>query len=215
MRAIVDGTLQPGERLRDDELTAWLGTSRAPIREALGHLAEVGLVEMAPNRYTRVATVSPRLYAESAAVWATLVTRALHWGILDFPPTSLPRLEALSAELRATNPARFPLGPTVIDRFLAEIIVHCRNEVLLDTIRIHDPLLQLGVNRFKGFMKSEPIADYFDELIRRCRAHDIDGFEAGMRAFLAGPMRAFVESMTGHYGVTLPGRGTPGARSEA
>ncbi|MCU1528986.1 MAG: hypothetical protein JWP75_2749 [Frondihabitans sp.] len=215
MRAILDGTLQPGERLRDDELTAWLGTSRAPIREALGSLAEVGLVEMSPNRFTRVATISPRLYAESAAVWATLVTRALHWGILDFPPSSLPRLEALSAELRASDPAHFPPGPTVIDRFLAEITVHCRNQVLLETIRMHDALLQLGVNSFKGFLKSEPIADYFDELVARCREHDISGFEAGMREFLAGPMRTFVETMTGHYGVQLPGRGTPDAGARA
>ena len=54
--AIVDGTLEPGERLHDDELIAWLQVSRTPIREALGDLVRAGLVEMAPNRYTRVAT---------------------------------------------------------------------------------------------------------------------------------------------------------------
>jgi DNA-binding GntR family transcriptional regulator len=214
MRAILDGTLQPGERLRDDELTAWLGTSRAPIREALGHLAEVGLVEMSPNRYTRVATVTPRLYAESGAVWAALVTRALHWGILDFPPTSLPRLEALSAEVRASDPAGYPPGPTVMDRFLAAIIAHCRNAVLLETIRIHDPLLQLGVNSFKRFLPREAIADYFDELVARCRAHDIEGLEASTRVFLAGPMHSFVETMTGHYAVRVPGRGTSDAGAQ-
>jgi DNA-binding GntR family transcriptional regulator len=53
--AIMDGTLEPGERLNDDDLIAWLGVSRTPIREALAELARAGLVEMAPNRYTRVA----------------------------------------------------------------------------------------------------------------------------------------------------------------
>ena len=57
--AIVDGTLEPGERLHDDELIAWLQVSRTPIREALGDLVRAGLVEMAPNRYTRVATPRP------------------------------------------------------------------------------------------------------------------------------------------------------------
>lgn len=213
LRAILDGTLQPGQRLRDDELISWLGTSRAPIREALAHLAEVGLVETSPNRFTKVATVSPRLYAESAAVWATLVTRALHWGICAFPREQVGRLETLAAELRDSDPAHFAPGPTVIDRFLAEILRYCRNEVLLENIRLHDSLLQLGVNRYKGFMKSEPIADYFDELVERCRDHDVSGFESGMRVFLAGPMRDFVESMTDHYGVTLRGRGF-GAGSE-
>lgn len=53
--AVMDGTLEPGERLNDDDLIAWLGVSRTPIREALAELARAGLIEMAPNRYTRVA----------------------------------------------------------------------------------------------------------------------------------------------------------------
>ncbi|WP_083513453.1 GntR family transcriptional regulator [Curtobacterium luteum] len=53
--AIMDGTLEPGERLNDDDLIAWLGVSRTPIREALAELSRSGLIEMAPNRYTRVA----------------------------------------------------------------------------------------------------------------------------------------------------------------
>ncbi|WP_439693446.1 GntR family transcriptional regulator [Curtobacterium sp. SP.BCo] len=53
--AIMDGTLEPGERLNDDDLISWLGVSRTPIREALAELARAGLIEMAPNRYTRVA----------------------------------------------------------------------------------------------------------------------------------------------------------------
>ncbi|MFJ3386036.1 MULTISPECIES: GntR family transcriptional regulator [unclassified Curtobacterium] len=54
--AIMDGTVLPGERLQDDALIAWFGVSRTPIREALAALAQAGLVEMAANRYTRVAS---------------------------------------------------------------------------------------------------------------------------------------------------------------
>jgi DNA-binding GntR family transcriptional regulator len=56
--AIMDGTLEQGERLNDDDLISWLGVSRTPIREALAELARSGLIEMAPNRYTRVASPS-------------------------------------------------------------------------------------------------------------------------------------------------------------
>ncbi|BDZ51918.1 GntR family transcriptional regulator [Frondihabitans sucicola] len=213
LRAILDGTLKPGERLRDDELIAWLGTSRAPIREALTQLADLGVVEMSPNRFTKVAQISPRLYAESASVWATLVTRAMHWGILDFPPDQLPILEALNETLRTTQAKDFPPGPTPIDGFVGVIVQHCSNQVLLDSIRVHDPLLQLGVNRYKGFMKTEPIHLYFIELIRRCRDHDVTGFEAGMRAFLSGPMRAYTQEMTGFHGFS-DYEGSHGAGSE-
>jgi DNA-binding GntR family transcriptional regulator len=63
--AIMDGTLEPGERLNDDELIAWLGVSRTPIREALSQLARAGLIEMAPNRYTRVTTPDPSEVVEA------------------------------------------------------------------------------------------------------------------------------------------------------
>jgi DNA-binding GntR family transcriptional regulator len=55
--AILDGTLAPGEQLRDADLVAWLGLSRTPIREALARLEQQGLVESAPNRWTRVAPI--------------------------------------------------------------------------------------------------------------------------------------------------------------
>jgi DNA-binding GntR family transcriptional regulator len=55
--AIVAGTLAPGEALHDDELCAWLGVSRTPVRDALRRLSEEGLVELAAQRYTRVAAL--------------------------------------------------------------------------------------------------------------------------------------------------------------
>jgi DNA-binding GntR family transcriptional regulator len=42
--AIVDGTLAPGEQLRDSELAVWLAVSRTPVREALLRLQRAGLV---------------------------------------------------------------------------------------------------------------------------------------------------------------------------
>ncbi len=61
--AIVDGTLAPGERLRDQELCAWLGLSRTPVREALSRLEQDGLVETEPQRYTRVTPLDRRARA--------------------------------------------------------------------------------------------------------------------------------------------------------
>jgi DNA-binding GntR family transcriptional regulator len=48
--AIVDGRLEPGRRLKEEELARELGISRTPIREALLILQSEGLVEAAPNR---------------------------------------------------------------------------------------------------------------------------------------------------------------------
>jgi DNA-binding GntR family transcriptional regulator len=59
--AILDGRLGPGEHLRDHELAKWLGVSRTPVREALQRLERTGLVEVAPNRYTRVSIPDDKL----------------------------------------------------------------------------------------------------------------------------------------------------------
>ena len=48
--AILEGVLAPGERLRAEALAERFGTSRTPIREALGSLEVEGLIELQPRR---------------------------------------------------------------------------------------------------------------------------------------------------------------------
>ena len=54
---IIDGTLQPGEKLTDIELAQALNLSRTPIREALQLLEMVGFVKMYPGKATTVTEV--------------------------------------------------------------------------------------------------------------------------------------------------------------
>jgi DNA-binding GntR family transcriptional regulator len=49
LRKIFSGELTPGTALRESELSEQLGVSRTPIREALGRLAEYGVVQSRPN----------------------------------------------------------------------------------------------------------------------------------------------------------------------
>src|SRR5205823_3991089 len=48
--AIVDGRLEPGQRLKEEELARELGISRTPVREALLMLQAENLVVATPNR---------------------------------------------------------------------------------------------------------------------------------------------------------------------
>src|SRR5213592_3700218 len=57
---ILSGTLEPGERLIEEQLTQRFGISRAPLREALRLLGQQGLVEHLPRRGVRVAELSAR-----------------------------------------------------------------------------------------------------------------------------------------------------------
>ena len=54
--AIIDGRLEPGSRLKEEELARELGISRTPVREALLFLQAEGLVVATPNRGAMVRT---------------------------------------------------------------------------------------------------------------------------------------------------------------
>ena len=54
LRWIIEGELPPGSRVIETRVARQLGTSQAPVREALRDLATLGLVEMHPFRGARV-----------------------------------------------------------------------------------------------------------------------------------------------------------------
>lgn len=56
-RWIIDGTLEPGEKIYDTELSKALSISRTPIREALQLLEIQGFIEMRPGKETLVTKV--------------------------------------------------------------------------------------------------------------------------------------------------------------
>ncbi|MGE6536877.1 GntR family transcriptional regulator [Bacillus luti] len=54
---IIEGILQPDEKINDGELAEALGVSRTPVREALQILELSGLVEMVPGQKTKIAPI--------------------------------------------------------------------------------------------------------------------------------------------------------------
>ncbi|BDZ48795.1 putative transcriptional regulator, GntR family protein [Frondihabitans sucicola] len=79
--AIIDGTLELGERLNDDELVNWLGVSRTPVREAIAKLADQALVDIEANRYTRVIQPTYDEFVDTLQtgydVWSLVVRRGV------------------------------------------------------------------------------------------------------------------------------------------
>ena len=63
-QAILDGDLEPGDRLREKDLEVKLGVSRTPIREAMKSLEAQGLVKMEPWKGAFVAVLTKRQIIE-------------------------------------------------------------------------------------------------------------------------------------------------------
>ena len=72
LERILEGEYKPGDRLVETRIAHELGTSQAPVREALRELAALRFVETEPFRGARVRTVSPVELAEAYPVRAAL-----------------------------------------------------------------------------------------------------------------------------------------------
>jgi DNA-binding GntR family transcriptional regulator len=74
-RAILEGRVEPGDVLREEQLARELGTSRTPVREALIELRNEGLVEA---RATRRAVVKAYTAAELRDIYELRATLEAH-----------------------------------------------------------------------------------------------------------------------------------------
>jgi DNA-binding GntR family transcriptional regulator len=95
---IVDGTLQPGEALRDQSIAELLGVSRTPIREALRRLEDEGFVETALNRWTRVSPLDLNKAIETYSVIEALEAFALE--VAQLTDEDLKSMAKLNEEMR-------------------------------------------------------------------------------------------------------------------
>ena len=105
LERILDGTYGPGERLVETRIAQELGTSQAPVREALRDLELLRLVESEPFRGARVREVRREELAEIYPVRAALEEVAAREAAKR-PQDERAALEArLEAELKAMRAA--------------------------------------------------------------------------------------------------------------
>ncbi len=91
---IITGKLKPGELLKEVELSAQLGLSPTPLREALVQLAGQGLVEIESNRLKRVAPLNISSMRELMAVQRVLWETGYSWGVPKVGPGELAAMES-------------------------------------------------------------------------------------------------------------------------
>jgi len=90
---IVSGRVEPGEVLRQEQLSDRFGVSRTPIREALRRLAAQGLVSFTPNRGVRVRTLSREELREAFLVRSELEGLATELAVPRMTPERLAELD--------------------------------------------------------------------------------------------------------------------------
>ena len=98
-RSIDDGTLTPGTRLVELELSGQMGVSRGPLREALRILESEGLIESSPNRGCFVASFSEEDIAEFYSLRIILEREAAQLAAANASDAQKARLKEILADL--------------------------------------------------------------------------------------------------------------------
>ena len=98
---IVDGTLQPGEQIFDQEIAKYFSVSRTPVREAMQLLADQKLIEIQPGKESRVAAFDYEEIEKSYVILAELHVLALQFAWNSLTQEDIRKMEEVNEALKS------------------------------------------------------------------------------------------------------------------
>ncbi|HTU07071.1 MAG TPA: GntR family transcriptional regulator, partial [Trebonia sp.] len=101
--AILDGSYQPGERIRQEDIAARSGASRIPVREALRMLAAEGLVTLVANSGAWVTQLTMAECSETYLIRERLEPMLLGMSMPFLEQAAIDRLAELTAAMEAAT----------------------------------------------------------------------------------------------------------------
>jgi DNA-binding GntR family transcriptional regulator len=123
-------------RLEERQLTAALGVSRTPIREALALLEQEGFIRTFPRRGVYIVRKSKREIIEMIQMWAALESMAARLATLHAPDSEIAKLRHLFDEFRSSPPAEHLSEYSDANiAFHTEIIRLGGSQMIIDTTR--------------------------------------------------------------------------------
>lgn len=160
---IVSGRMRPLEEIRDQDLQAEYGVSRTPIREALNRLADLGLIEVSTNRFTRVAPVDLDAQADRVETALAMIGYCAATAVPTYTDEQIAslhaRIDGLLDPALALAPRRE--GIRLWFALWSEIVLSAGNQTMIDIL---DGQLALHLTR------TEPAQQVAEELLDYIRA---------------------------------------------
>ncbi|MEO7018432.1 MAG: GntR family transcriptional regulator [Leifsonia sp.] len=190
--AILEGTVAPGEQLRETHIAADLGISRSPLREALTRLEEEGLVVKIPFRGSFVVEVSAREVAEIASVRVLVEPYAAELSVPALRGPERHRLAHAIEELyRATDANDFPGSIDAHLRFHGLFYEFCGNAVLQSLWNGWENKLRLYLSvDHRTYSDPQDLAVEHERLAELALEGDMDGFRRELTGQAQNSLRA-------------------------
>jgi DNA-binding GntR family transcriptional regulator len=102
-KAILNGEMRPGVRIRQELLAQAFGTSRLPVRDALKQLENEGLVVLAPNRGGWIADVNSEEFVEIYKIREAVEPLAIFESVLRMTDADVAMLESMAWQLEQVS----------------------------------------------------------------------------------------------------------------
>lgn len=178
---IIDGTLEPGEKLSDQELSHYFSVSRTPVREALQLLADQKLVVIRAGKETRVAPLDRKEALYNYRTMAELQVLAVAFAFPRLTDEVIDELAQLDACFSRAEQAHKVKDAAYYDKCLhMKLLSLCGSRFLPEFSEI----LFSHIQRFEHLYYAHNDAEFFvshAELIEALRARDLEAAKTAMR----------------------------------
>lgn len=178
---IIDGTLQPDEKLTDIELAQALNLSRTPIREALQLLEVDGFVEMFPGKATRVTNIHKEDIKHLLPPLAVLQALAAELAIPNLDQQMIERLGEINQRFGQAIKAEDSYSALKIDEEFHQIIVDAAQNPYITTMLNR---LQSHVRRqffHHSLVLTNTSFEEHEEIIQAFKDNDVQNLSALMK----------------------------------
>jgi DNA-binding GntR family transcriptional regulator len=175
LEGIFDGTYTPNSRIVETSVAKSLGTSQAPVREALRALEALGLVEILPFRGARVRLLDSADLLEAYVVRSTIEELGARLAVPQMTDEDVEEVVALGEEMHRAAVAGDSRTVAAIDaRFHGRIIEMSGNAVLLRVWRSLEPFSRTYITMLAP--GSDPVwsADLHDPILDALRRRDTE-----------------------------------------
>ncbi|MEO1563032.1 MAG: GntR family transcriptional regulator [Pseudomonadota bacterium] len=172
LKAISDGTLKPGDRLREVEVSKLLNLSRTPVREALRRLESDGIVEHQPRIGAAVRQLSHSEIVELYEMRVVLERTAAEMAAKHASEAEIDTLEGLNRDIAESR--NDPVAAAAINQsFHKALYQACRNRFLLDAASgLNNSLILLGITTFTDEARIDTVVRQHQDVIDALRARD-------------------------------------------
>jgi DNA-binding GntR family transcriptional regulator len=181
LEGILSGRYPPHSRIIETQVARELGTSQAPVREALRGLEAIGVVELAPFRGARVRRPSRGEILEAYAVRSALEVLAARQAVPLLTDDDVAGLLALGEAMEAG--ARAGDGHAVAEadaKFHGRIVELAGNATLLKVWRSLEPFSRTYITLVVPGADPEWSAHLHTPILEALRRRDPDGVVAAI-----------------------------------